>query len=124
MILLYVCTGVNIFLIQPGQERFYLDTELYRIHKLSLHFTLIIGAILFSALILYLLFTNWSNMSACVPRIFAVLFWFVGLAFFSEPAVETTILIGNRQFPRSHNRVTFIADRLVGDTLRSNIFLF
>gem|GEM_PF-4993702 len=62
--LLYPAFCINVFLIQPGQQRFYLDAELERIDKISWHFSLIVAAILFALLLVYLLFTKLSGISS------------------------------------------------------------
>ena len=122
-ILLYLAFGINVFLIQPGQRRFYLDDELERIDKISWHFSLIVASILFALLLIYLLFTKLSGIGTWGAGMVGLLFWLIGPIIFFEPSVETTILLTNR-IPKHEYRTKFIVDSLAGDTVHKDLFLW
>jgi hypothetical protein len=120
VILFYLVFVVVVLFIQPAQERFYLDDEMKNAHKLVNRINLICDSILIVLLVIYLLFKKIPRMSRWRTGVNFALFC---LAIFSTPAIETTILFGNRKFPKGEYRHKYIVDSLAGDTAHKDLFL-
>jgi hypothetical protein len=123
-ILIYMAIFINLLLVQPVLQRFYLHDELKTIERISWRVYWIIAAALFTGLLVYFLFTEIKRISTWGIGMVGFLFTLFTLVFFFRPIIETTILFANRLFPKGEYRTKFVVSgQAGGNTALQDIIL-